>query len=730
MLNILKIFWGDLKKISRNAIAWIVVLGLSVVPALYAWFNIAASWDPYSNTNELKVAVASVDEGYMGNLIPINLNLGNQVISSLRENEQLDWVFTDKEDAIDGVKSGKYYASIVIPKKFSTDMMSLFSNNVSHSDIIYYLNEKENAIAPKITDKGASAVQKQIDKVFTKTVSEISISVLEQLSDVLDEKTSNELMNKAKSNINQMAEDLGDARDTFSAFADMTGSLEKMLNSTSSLLKKAGIATKDNVNAAEDSGKTTKDLKNALDGTTAGVNKALSQSVTAYNQLSKEVDTIFESVSEDAGTAGKGLTGLADQVGDITAKYVDFRDSLEEIKNALPDNEKLLRKEIDKIIGKIDQSVVQQNEVKSKLTKASKNITTATNKADKNRKSLKSQISKSAKEIKGIQKSYEDNLQSKLKELTDSLTINKGLVEKAVNNLHDSTGDVSDLAGKSGNQLKEVKIILKKSANLLDKASGNVKEISAKLDQSENGVGIELLKNILSNNPDTLSSFLSSPVKMNTNVMYKVDNYGSAMAPFYSTLAIWVGGIVLVAMLKVTVEEERKKEFFHVKNYQLYFGRYILFLIIGLIQSGLICLGDLYFLKIQCQHPFLFILAGWVSSIVYVNIIYTLTVSFGDVGKAISVILLVMQVAGSGGTFPIEVAPKFFRTVYPLLPFNYSMGAMRETIAGMYGNTYQIELLKLLLFLIPSLTLGLVLRKPIIKLNDKVIEKLEETKLM
>ena len=730
MLNILKIFWGDLKKISRNAIAWIVVLGLSVVPALYAWFNIAASWDPYSNTNELKVAVASVDEGYTGNLIPINLNLGNQVISSLRENEQLDWVFTDKEDAIDGVKSGKYYASIVIPKKFSTDMMSLFSNNVSHSDIIYYLNEKENAIAPKITDKGASAVQKQIDKVFTKTVSEISISVLEQLSDVLDEKTSNELMNKAKSNINQVAEDLGDARDTFSAFADMTGSLEKMLNSTSSLLKQTGKTTKDNVNTVKISGKNTEDLKNALDGTSDGINKALSQSATVYNQLSKEVDTIFESVSKDADTAGKGLTGLADQVSDITAKYVDFRDSLEEIKNALPDNEKLLRKEIDKIIGKIDQSVVQQNEVKSKLTKASKNITITTNKADKNRKSLKSQISKSAKEIKGIQKSYENNLQSKLKELTNSLTINKGLVEKVVNNLSDSTGDVSELAGKSGVKLGELKTILKKSANLLDKASGNVKEISAKLDQNEQSSGVDLLKNILSNNPDTLSSFLSSPVKMNTNVMYKVDNYGSAMAPFYSTLAIWVGGIVLVAMLKVTVEEERKKKLFHVKNYQLYFGRYILFLIMGLIQGGLICLGDLYFLKIQCQHPFLFILAGWVSSIVYVNIIYTLTVSFGDVGKAISVILLVMQVAGSGGTFPIEVAPKFFRTVYPLLPFNYSMGAMRETIAGMYGNTYQIELLKLLLFLIPSLTLGLVLRKPIIKLNDKVIEKLEETKLM
>ena len=153
-------------------------------------------------------------------------------------------------------------------------------------------------------------------------------------------------------------------------------------------------------------------------------------------------------------------------------------------------------------------------------------------------------------------------------------------------------------------------------------------------------------------------------------------------------------------------------------------------MIIGLFQSGLICLGDLYFLKIQCEHPFLFLLAGWISSIVYVNIIYTLTVSFGDIGKAICVILLVVQVAGSGGTFPIEVAPKFFRTVYPLLPFNYSMGAMRETIAGMYGNTYWTEISKLLLFLIPSLILGLILRKPIIKLNNFIIEKLEETKLM
>ena len=110
--------------------------------------------------------------------------------------------------------------------------------------------------------------------------------------------------------------------------------------------------------------------------------------------------------------------------------------------------------------------------------------------------------------------------------------------------------------------------------------------------------------------------------------------------------------------------------------------------------------------------------------------IYTLTVSFGDIGKAISVVLLVVQVAGTGGTFPIEVAPGFFRAVYPLLPFTHSMAAMREAVGGVYGMNYWMDLGKLGVFLIVSLVVGLVLRRPIIRMNDEFTEKLEETKLI
>ena len=290
--------------------------------------------------------------------------------------------------------------------------------------------------------------------------------------------------------------------------------------------------------------------------------------------------------------------------------------------------------------------------------------------------------------------------------------------------------DMEKLAGDAGSGLGNMKTTLDTSASLLTEIADKVNQVAEKLETAVQDGNMQTLKNVLGSSPEIVSSFVSAPVKMKTKALYPVENYGSAMAPFYSTLSIWVGGIILVAMVKVTASANLKRALRPLKPYQIYFGRYLLFMVLGLIQSGLICLGDLYFLGIQCEHPFLFLLAGWVSSIVYVNIIYTFTVSFGDVGKAVCVVLLVMQVAGSGGTFPIEVAPEIFRKIYPLLPFTHSMTAMRECIAGFYGYTYWIELGKMGLFLCASLFLGLVLRKPVIRLNELFIEKLESTKLM
>ena len=156
----------------------------------------------------------------------------------------------------------------------------------------------------------------------------------------------------------------------------------------------------------------------------------------------------------------------------------------------------------------------------------------------------------------------------------------------------------------------------------------------------------------------------------------------------------------------------------------------MLFAVIAIAQSGLICLGDLFFLGIQCEHPILFMLAGIFTSIVFGNIVYTLASTFGDIGKAAAVIIMVVQVAGSGGTFPIEMMTHFFRITYPLMPFKHSMTAMREAIAGTYGATYWTALGYLAIFLVISLVVGIALHKPLKKANDMFVESLEKTKLM
>ena len=142
------------------------------------------------------------------------------------------------------------------------------------------------------------------------------------------------------------------------------------------------------------------------------------------------------------------------------------------------------------------------------------------------------------------------------------------------------------------------------------------------------------------------------------------------------------------------------------------------------------CAGDILFFGIQCDDPLQFVLAGWVASLVFSNIVYTLTVSFGDIGKALAVVLLVMQVGGSGGTFPIEMTGPVFQAIYPFLPFTHGINAMHAAMAGAYHMEYWIELGILASYLIPSLALGVVFRRPVIKANDWIIEMLEATKLI
>ena len=262
----------------------------------------------------------------------------------------------------------------------------------------------------------------------------------------------------------------------------------------------------------------------------------------------------------------------------------------------------------------------------------------------------------------------------------------------------------------------------------VDQLKIRLQEIHDEADKLAKGGDIDQLINIINTDPQSISDFMASPVTLTTHKLYPIVNYGSAMTPFYTVLCLWVGGLVLVAILKCDVKDDEVTS--DAKPYQRYFGRYFTFLLFALAQAVIVALGDLFILKIQCLHPWLFILAAMYTSFVFSLFIYTLTISFGDVGKAVAVVFLVIQVAGAGGTFPIEVTPMFFRILNPLMPFTHMINAMRECVGGLYGNAYWMDILKVSAYIPVSLLIGIVLRIPIIHIKHFFEEKLEKTGLM
>ena len=726
MKNIFEIFRRDVRRISHNVIALIVILGLTIVPCLYAWFNIAACWDPYGNTGKIKIAVASVDEGYEGELISLNINIGDTVLSSLRENTQMDWIFTSKKKALNGVESGKYYAAIVIPETFSNDMMSVFSEDIQSPEITYYYNAKENAIAPKVTDKGASAVQTQVNEVFIKTIANTVLDALQTVSNTADESGADAIVSNLTTNLDRINNSLTTVTGTLQSYARMTEAAQMMLDTTSAFLKQSQETSGNSLNSLKDTQKSFNTIQDAISGTTDSINDALTSSTDFYIQISKTLDSTLQSQEKDNAAMANTLNTLAKEVDTLTQPYITLRDLCVEIGNQYP----AVSDATGTLVGKLNESIASQNALRDKLNSAADALRSSSTDAASAKAEIDQLIQSSSQDLKNVQSDYESSVKDQLNQLLNSMKSTDSTVSSLLSQIDQSASGVYTLSGSASSDLSQIKTALENSCTLLQKSSDKISDTLQKLDEIQTSGDYSQMQDLLSGNHESISSFLASPVELNTNKLYPVENYGSSMAPFYSTLAMWVGGTILVAMLKVSISESSLKGMKKVRDYQVYFGRYIIFLLIGLAQSTLIGLGDLLYLRIQCEAPFLFMLACWITSLVYVNVIYTLTVSFGDVGKAIAVILMVIQVAGSGGTFPIEVAPKIFQSVYPLMPFAHSMAALRETIGGLYGSTYWTELGYLCIFLIASLFLGLVLRKPIIKLNEKINEKLESTHLI
>ena len=342
----MKMIWGIFKRdmchATRNVIAVIVSMGLVVVPALYAWFNIAASWDPYGNTKALKVAVANNDKGYKSDLIPVRVNVGETIISTLHANDQLDWQFVKSDKAIDGVKSGEYYAAIVIPKGFSADMMTLFSPDIKHAQLKYYLNEKINPIAPHITDQGATTVVNTIDKTFAKTIAQVGLDLASSILHYSQSPQMAEYMRNLNGNLTTTADTLSGASQQVTSYSQLLGSANDIVDSTGKLLASATKAGKQAQNALKQGKSGATSLTSAGANVTSSVNTALDQVSGAFDQVAAKVNKAFDAIGKDSDTAASQLATLSEQISSGESLYDTYITSLNHMRESveqLPDSD-------------------------------------------------------------------------------------------------------------------------------------------------------------------------------------------------------------------------------------------------------------------------------------------------------------------------------------------------------------------------------------------------------
>ena len=736
MRNIIAIFKRDLSRIRGSVVALIVAVGLVIVPTLYAWFNIAGSWDPYGNTGNLKVAVANSDDGYMSDLIPVRVNIGDTVVSALRENDQLDWRFVSESDAVEGVRSGEYYAAVVIPENFSSRMMTVFSSDAEHAEIVYYENQKANAIAPRVTDKAASTVRQQIDETFAKTISDVGLATTSSLLEFMDGDQIAAYAGNLSGTLAGAITTLRDASGSVDEFAGLLQSSTGLLDSTSDLLASAGTASKDAEALVGDAKTGLSGMHDALDAAVAAINQSLKDSAGDYDAAAKAIDEAFGAADAHVSLT---VTQLRDASADVAKRASDMRDVQDNILaverdvegSNLPEKLKAeLVQKIDIVANTVGNVANQQELLAKHLSDAAASLETGAADARAKAQAVKDGIAEAKGSIGGVKDSYNATLKQQISDLSDAVADIARRGSDMADDLGATVTDLSHAASALSDDLAGAHAVLADASADLVSAADDLQRLKEGLDTAVTSGDLDRVRELIGSDPAALADALAAPVALDRQAVYHIKNYGSAMAPFYTTLSIWVAGIVLAAMLKANVDEADVKALGNPRLHELYLGRYAFFALLAFAQATLVCAGDLLFFGIQCEHPFQFMLVGWLAGFVFSNMIYTLTVSFGDIGKAIAVVLLVMQVAGSGGTFPIEMTADFFQAVYPFLPFTHAINAMHAAMAGAYGMEFWIELGTLSLYLIPSLALGLVFRRPVIRANRWIIEKLEETKLM
>ena len=836
--NTWELFILDWKRIFKNPVATFLIVALMIIPSLYAWFNIKALWDPYSNTGELPIAVYSDDQ--TATFQDKSVNIGDEVLKNLKKNKQLGWRFVDSKKELDkGVQSGKYFAGIYLPKDFSKDLLSFTSGDINKPKIEYSINEKINAIAPKITSKGASSIQSQISEEFIKTASSTLIKTFNDIGYDIDKNMVS--IQKVKSMIldtdanigtidtyakqvtdlhgkmPELKEKLAKANDAMKylpevdalgeKIVELNGKMPSIKEQASVILTlqekipeiqnagrqiamidedfasveqtmsegiqeaKQGLEIIQQVQTAlpdirklgdqaNDLGNVTLDGANQLEKALPGITQSVGTILKAIGTISAGVNTALEDLknhrlpveereaikqqlSESLGKQHENIQQLIQlftQIQEATGN-TDLQDTINRL-NTIDGIVVRLKTDVDNIdvnaVTDADLNAIQaeaqqveatvnsinpdaiENTVKTILDKLIATIQNAQGQLNKAQQidfeGLLSSTSQTVTNAISLLEKYQAEMPAIKQEIHDANTMLNGNMETIVNGINrgadlykndlpviqdkvskaaafmqnDYPGIRKDLTNtlKTVNEkMPDVEAALDKANELIINDWPNIKtglhKAANAIRKGEIEVDLGEILKLLKLDANKESDFFTQPVEVKEHAVYPIANNGSASTPFYTALCLWVGAVLFssVATTDVYLEGKDKKRF---SKREQFSARMFTFIVMGIGQALIVTLGNYFALGVDVRNPAYSVWFAVLIAITFMIMVYVLVALFGNVGKGIAIIILVLSISGGGGNYPIQVSGKFFQMINPFLPFTHAVNLLRESAGGIY----------------------------------------------
>lgn len=770
MRNVLEIVRNDFRVIRQNTMTGIMVFGLVLIPLLFTCFNVLASWEPFENTEKLKIAVASNDRGHRTDIGAIDLNLGNEVLSKLSRNHDIDWRITDSNDAIDGTKSGDYYAAIVLPENFSTELMTFYVRGTKAPKLTLYTNEKKNALSSIITGKGASGVIQEIDKNFTQVVASVGLGAITSLDEYLDTSDSKQALTRVQNRVDDTAARLRTGAQTARSLSTLVETTVPLVETADSILENAG-ARMDVLRNGSGDGNVAGDLEDAVGNVRGSVSTALDTTQASYEGVRDRVNELVDGTQATSGATADTFDAMAAKFGHQADGLTAMRDRLEDTVGAVVPG--VAKPGYDRAISDLNTSIARTRGLQESFSAVAADLRGGRD-TGSSISQAKDAFTAAIAAVENAKNSYEQNLRPQIDALSEPVSRLSNDIEVIGEDIRGIRGTLS---GSPVDTLRKTSAATMGLSTRFDDLAARFDEIHNALEEAKDTGDLSRIADAIGDDPSALAAQLAAPVQVEEDPVFPVQSFGAGMAPFYATLALWIGALLSSVLIRTTVRsrgaqkvgdevgadeveaavdeaqgdeanDEASDEASDEVNAEAsdaqinavqaddytrvekYFGRFATFASVGLVQSTLMVLGLQVYVGIEPAHRFLMLLAGWVISLVFMMIIFSFVFTFDNAGKAICVLLLVMQVSAAGGAYPLPLVPQWVQNISPWLPGTYAIDMFRSSIAGIYEADYWKLMFMLALFIIPSLILALGLQRIFEKGINGIKNAIEETKVM